>query len=310
MRIFKNRYNEPRSGWILALGGVFCLILAVGGGLLVDVLFSPHSEAILNKPIGYVVLDLVYMVVQEGGMVLGGWLALWLLTRRPLGEMGFWDSHTLRNLGLGLAAGFVPIALVFALEALVGGIQLAGLNTAVLGNVSWWGRLPVYILVGIGEEALCRGFMMTALKPTRRRLVILLLPAVLFALLHATNPGFGALPFINIILAGVFFGALFLGTGSLTAPIAAHFIWNWAEGCLFGLGVSGTSSLSLIEALPAEGRALWHGGAFGAEGGLAVTLVLAAATALALWKLKPPADAAWTPESGLPLRRRRAEERG
>ena len=67
---------------------------------------------------------------------------------------------------------------------------------------------------------------------------------------------------------------------------AMHSMWNFAQGNIFGLPVSGQGGLpSPLSAEVSEGtwKTLFNGGSFGLEGGLAVTAVLAVACCVALF---------------------------
>lgn len=304
MRLFKNRYGEVRSGWHLALGMALCVVFIFAFELGLSLVLAGSYETMVQKPIGYVVVESMYMIMQEGAMVLAPMLAFYICTKRNVVQLGFSPLHLGKKLLHGLLAGFVPFSLVFGILVLTRQVSVLSVNTSVFSSQYWWQSLITYIMVGIGEEALCRGFMMSALKPTRNKWVVLLLPSVLFSLLHFFNPAFSLLAFINIILAGVFFSLLFLRTGSLWAPIAAHFAWNWFQGSVYGMNVSGNvGDLSLLECDPVVGGTLWHGGAFGAEGGLVASLVLLAGIVFYLVVVKTPKDAAWTLESDLPYQR-------
>ena len=99
--------------------------------------------------------------------------------------------------------------------------------------------------------------------------------AFLFAVLHLGNEGVSLLAVLNIFLFGVLLGLIVFKTGSLFLACALHGAWNFAEGCLFGLPVSGIRpGHSLLSSVSLEERALTNGGAFGPEGGAAVTVVL------------------------------------
>ena len=66
---------------------------------------------------------------------------------------------------------------------------------------------------------------------------------------------------------------------------AVHSMWNFAQGNLFGIPVSGLAGLpSPLRAEVTEGgwQTLVSGGDFGLEGGLAVTVVLVVACTIVL----------------------------
>ena len=80
---------------------------------------------------------------------------------------------------------------------------------------------------------------------------------------------------VNLTLFGVFASVYFIKRGSIWGIAAIHSIWNFVQGNLYGIKVSGTeSSCSVFSSVSAEGKTLINGGDFGLEGGLAVTVVL------------------------------------
>ncbi len=80
---------------------------------------------------------------------------------------------------------------------------------------------------------------------------------------------------INLFLFGIFASVYAMNEGGLWGVFAIHSFWNWAQGNLLGLEVSGSliGGTTLIN-LKENGSDLLTGGAFGPEGGLAITIVL------------------------------------
>ncbi|HZK27488.1 MAG TPA: hypothetical protein VFD00_08125 [Thermoclostridium sp.] len=66
-------------------------------------------------------------------------------------------------------------------------------------------------------------------------------------------------------------------------------MWNFAQGNIFGISVSGMDMMaSVFSFAPTNEGELINGGTFGLEGGLAVTIVLILATiAVLLVKVRP-----------------------
>lgn len=189
----------------------------------------------------------------------------------------------LRQLGLGFGFGAVSMAVVAAALYGFGDMRFIGFGfSPMLGAF-----LVLFITVGITEETLCRGVLQGALAGRLPAAAVVLVPSVLFGLLHFANPGFGLLPFVNIVLVGVLFALITLRSGSLAAAIGYHIAWNFFQGNVFGILVSGTgtNSASVITGELTR-QNIWNGGGFGAEGGLYVTLLLAVSIALA-WKFWP-----------------------
>ena len=75
-------------------------------------------------------------------------------------------------------------------------------------------------------------------------------------------------------------GAIYMLTRRLWAAIGLHAAWNFAQGGIYGIPVSGLASAGLLRERP-SGPALLTGGAFGAETSLPA-LVLATGFGVAL----------------------------
>ncbi|MFQ5577198.1 MAG: CPBP family intramembrane glutamate endopeptidase, partial [Anaerolineae bacterium] len=98
----------------------------------------------------------------------------------------------------------------------------------------------------------------------------------------------------NLGLIGLFAARYALREGGVGGVFGFHAVWNWAQGNVFGLAVSGVSSTggSFIT-LQENGPAWLTGGAFGPEGGVVVTLLLGLATGALVWlgrRQKKPAE--------------------
>jgi membrane protease YdiL (CAAX protease family) len=108
--------------------------------------------------------------------------------------------------------------------------------------------------------------------------------SVTFALLHLANPGISLLALLNLTLFGVFMAVYILRTDDIWGACAIHSAWNFAQGNLVGIRVSGTAQLPTVAVMqPLGEQTLFHGGDFGLEGGLIVTFVTLAAIALTLF---------------------------
>ena len=91
----------------------------------------------------------------------------------------------------------------------------------------------------------------------------------------------------NLTLFGVFASLYFIKRGSIWGIGAFHSIWNLVQGNFWGLRVSGgATECSVFRTTMVEGRDIINGGAFGPEGGLAVTVVLLAGICVLLRKKK------------------------
>jgi hypothetical protein len=112
--------------------------------------------------------------------------------------------------------------------------------------------------------------------------VAIVITSLFFASAHLANPNTSILALTNTVLAGVWFSAAYLKTRSLWLPFAAHFAWNWFQGAIFGIPVSGITRVTTAPLLVQidSGPAWLTGGSYGIEGGIACTAALLLSTAL------------------------------
>ncbi len=132
-----------------------------------------------------------------------------------------------------------------------------------------------YMIQGMAEEALCRGYFMVSLGRRYPMSVAVIVNAAAFAALHLLNPGIAPLAIVNLILFGIFASICFIQTENIWLVGALHSVWNLVQGNVYGGSVSGMDvSCTVFTTVTKEGREIFHGGAFGMEGGLSVTIVL------------------------------------
>ncbi len=196
------------------------------------------------------------------------------MERRSPRTMGITRERAVSGYSLGLGVGFAIFALVYLLCIATGAFEFAGLNRDVgvgLLLLLFFG----YVIQGASEEILFRGFLMLSLSRKYSVWLAVFANAVFFALMHLGNAGVNMLGVFNIFLFGIFISLYTLRSGSLLGACAIHTAWNFVQGHIFGCSVSGFVSVdSIFLTGVSEGSTLTSGGAFGPEGGLAVTLIL------------------------------------
>lgn len=172
-------------------------------------------------------------------------------------------------------------AVGFGLSLLSGAVEVAGV---LFSPASLLTSLFFFFSVAVAEEVMVRGFVLEGMLDVGiPKFVALFASAILFSLMHLFNPGFAFVPFLNIVLAGLFLGASYIYTRNLCFPIALHWFWNWIQGPVLGYKVSGNvfcEESLLILRLPEEN--LVNGGAFGFEGSILCSLLLVIGTVLVL----------------------------
>jgi membrane protease YdiL (CAAX protease family) len=201
-------------------------------------------------------------------------LSMRIYEHAALAEVGFpWNRASVRNLLLGLGGG-AGAALVVLLGPIGEG---AAEFVKAPEKPGWTGLLlaMVVLLFGaIGEEMLFHGYGFQILMRVLGPFGTILPVSVLFGLAHSENLNASPLGLLNTGLWGLVFGLAFWRSGDLWLPIGLHAGWNWMLP-LFGTPLSGFTMGLTGYSLRWNTCSLWSGGAYGPEGGLLTTAVVA-----------------------------------
>ncbi len=203
-------------------------------------------------------------------------LAIARLGEQPRDDLRLADAP--KGLALGLLLGLVLFSLVVGVAALADVYNIVG-----QGGTSELIRLAigVAIMPGFIEELLFRGILFRWIEEMAGSWAALLLTSALFGLGHFYNPNATAFSSFAIALeAGVLLGGAYMLTRNLWMAIGLHAAWNFTQGWIFDVPVSGSDQNGMVEA-QLSGPELLSGGAFGLEASL-IALVLATAAGVAL----------------------------
>ncbi len=211
------------------------------------------------------------------------------IEKRKLRTMGFIKKDFILEYAAGLLIG----AFLFSAAVLIcystGTLTFNGISPSFAASTLML-FLLAYMVQGMSEEVLCRGYFMVSVSRKSSLVTAVLANSLVFGCLHLLNPGISVLSFINLVLFGTFASVYMLRRGSIWGAAAIHSSWNFVQGNLFGVSVSGTGkTTSLLSSTLSSGGTLINGGAFGLEGGLGVTIVLVlgiAATLLVPHRMK------------------------
>lgn len=185
------------------------------------------------------------------------------------------DKIWINNFFKGSVIGIVSIGVVFLINLLRGSIEISSVNN-VLTDSHFYVFLIMMLGVGIGEEVFSRGYMQNMSIYFGNIPLGIVIPSGVFALLHFLNPGAlnNPIPTVNLILISIVFALMTLFTNSIWMAIGYHFTWNFFQGKIFGMNVSGLVIPNPLFQLNLKNNDLFYGGQFGPEGGLLVTIVL------------------------------------
>ena len=206
--------------------------------------------------------------------------------RNPLSTIGLPFVNVAKRYLSGLLLRIVMMGSVFGLLLLSGRLRITGFGIAPEYIPLFIAYVFMWIPQGATEEIMFRGFMMSRSASRFGIPVAIFFQAVLFAVFHGMNMGFTWLAGVNLVLIALFFGLLAYYSDNIWMTCGAHTCWNFTQGNLFGLQVSGNgSAASLISTeFSARGEAYITGGDFGPEGSIFVTIVsLTAIAAVIVW---------------------------
>ena len=205
------------------------------------------------------------------------------IEKLPIAAIGFVRKKAIRDYAIGIFVGALMLSAAVFICVKAGALTVQTQSVNVLLVILYF---FAFLVQGMAEEVLFRGYIFRRLCLGYSLLVSALISSLLFAVMHISNNGMATIAFLNMVVFGMFASLLvYRCDGSIWCVGALHGVWNFAQGNLFGISVSGNSLMSSIfSSTLTQGRELTNGGTFGLEGGIAVTLVLVLATAI-LWML-------------------------
>jgi membrane protease YdiL (CAAX protease family) len=276
-----------------ALWRVLLLALLIGGlGLLTILLIAEpltglHKRGLFLAALNKEAYDRVINIIvgpMLTGVILGSvWVAGRWLDHRRFHEFGLrFNRQWWMDLLFGLALGGGLMGIVFLWEYREGWVTISGtFQTSVPGVTLGLGlvfSITKDLCVGLYEELISRGYLLTNLSEGLEGVARLgsrgavgasmVLTSALFGALHAFNENSTVFSSANLAFIGIMFAVAYVATGELGLPIGLHISWNFFQGTVFGLAVSGAKEGASVLGIQQAGPALFTGGAFGPEAGL------------------------------------------
>jgi membrane protease YdiL (CAAX protease family) len=302
--IFMNEEGELRSGWRILAFFLF-FILAASLLMALTKVFTtlfPSFNSLLAEPIGSDSLSRSGLISLFAGNLrnlaaaaIASAISARMFERRSFASIGFklhrkWQRDFFLGCAMGAAALAIAVGIAVAVGTITFSVQTKNLASVSQGFVI---AFLFFMIAAATEELIFRGFPFQALVHNLGGVAAVAITSVLFGLAHVANPSASAFSTINTILAGVWLGLAYLMTRSLWLATALHCSWNFAMAFVFGLPVSGFTTLDQLAWLRGSiGAPAWiSGGSYGPEGGVAVTAALLLST-IAIWKsgLFTPSD--------------------
>lgn len=228
-------------------------------------------DLIHNMPDWTVALTLC----TSAGILVAAIIYCRIVEKRKAYSMGFAKKSCVFSYLSGLGLGALMVCLVYA------GCMLAG-SIDVDFTISGEENIPViglfflgYLIQGMAEEALCRGFLLVSLTKRYTVFFSLTLSALFYSFFSGLNNDLPGAAYINLVLFGYFMGLLFLRFENIWFVGAFHGIWNFIQYNVFGMQSGTADSVhSLFSVRLTEGQSVLYGTTDGIDGGMMVSLVL------------------------------------
>ncbi len=175
-------------------------------------------------------------------------------------------------------------------------VLVAVLPVAVWGHVSFHSTVNAHSMLrvlivciilitgSLAEELMFRGYPFQRLVEAIGSAGAITVFAIMFGLVHLSNPGSNVWGLLNTVAIGVFLSVAFLQTRALWLPWGFHFGWNATMGLLLGLPVSGLRLFNVAVRATAGGPRWLTGGNYGIEASASGALAILAGL-LIIWRL-------------------------
>jgi len=271
-----------RSGWRFAIFVAAFLVLGLVFGtaamLIGTLLFGapePGSSIFLTIN-GVASLSIALFV---------GWFCGKFLEGLPFEALGAsFRNRWLLNLMVGLLGGSITFAIGAGVGVLFGGLTFSFNSAAAPNSITMTLVISflVFAAAAAFEEALFRGYMLQTFVRSGLAWPAIILTGLAFGAVHLNNPGATWISSANTALAGIWFGVAYMKTRDLWFPTGLHLAWNWTQGSVFGVEVSGLTEIVKAPLLRETdiGPTWLTGGDYGIEGGIATTVALILSTAI------------------------------
>ncbi len=154
----------------------------------------------------------------------------WAFDINIIEREGYPTKNLLASAGYGILFGLVIVTISHGLDRYFDWARRLNVDLAgMLGKITWGRAFGLAVLSGIGEELLFRGFFQNGIEVWTGSVVVsIAIAGLVFGAVHiGPNPRRFAAWTIMAVVLGWMIGVLYVWTGSVVAPIAAHFLINF-----------------------------------------------------------------------------------
>jgi membrane protease YdiL (CAAX protease family) len=196
--------------------------------------------------------------------------------RKPLGVVGLaFHPYWVKEMCVGLAIGGIMMVSVGGTEALLALARFHRNSLPASAELAYGSGLFLVLLISAtNEELVFRGYPFQKLVESLGPPGAVAVGSACFGLAHLANSHHTWISTLNTMLVGIPLSIAYLRTRSLWMPVGIHFAWNYVQGFIFGLPVSGFRFPTTLLNAQVHGGNWLTGSAYGPEGGLLCTIVV------------------------------------
>ncbi|MBX9690816.1 MAG: CPBP family intramembrane metalloprotease [Cyanobacteria bacterium] len=197
-------------------------------------------------------------------------------TTRFLKDVAHIDAKALKQTAIGFVIGSVLVSIMFGAMYVFGAYKVV----RTIWPVDLLPSLVFFLLVGICEELIFRGYIFTVIEKGCGTTAGVLVSSLIFGFAHCINPIESLSPlqyFYSCSLlsfeAGLPLVAGYILTRRIWLSVGMHWAWDFMEGTVFGFIVSGADLGQSILTSRGTGDFFLSGGAFGPEASIIAFLI-------------------------------------
>ena len=253
--------RSPFIRLLVALGIVLGALLVVAN-LITFIINAMPGVAWIARFEG-----IIYAGVLNVVLVIAYYFYVVKFEKRVVVELG--TKGATQEFGYGFLLGAALMTTVVCVLWSANFYHVSGLNT--------WSVLimpfATMLARSLGEELVFRVIVFRIVEEGMGSWFALLISSAFFGLGHIGNPNATWLSTLAIAVeAGLLLGVVYMITQRIWMAWGVHFAWNFMQGAVFGIEVSGTQQTGLLKA-EMSGPELITGGSFGVEASLLTVLL-------------------------------------
>ena len=279
--VFIGKSGIIRAGWGILLFIIVIYLAARGISFLIIHLLHPAkmNPAVLTPRTGLLFegVQLLCIVIATG--------VLALVERKSLFAYGFQGTARAVRFVSGLVWGFICISVLVVVLWKSGFLAFDGQmlhGPTIMKEAAAWAA--VFLLVGICEESLLRGYVQYTMTRGIGFWWGALIFSFLFGFAHRSNAGESPVGLFAAGAVGLVFCLSIWYTGSLYWAVGFHAAWDWGQSYFYGTADSGLIARGHLLGEHPVGKLLWSGGLTGPEGSIfIIPLLIIVAICMWLW---------------------------